>query len=401
MNRVWTLLALLSTALLVAGGTGCGIGTDAGEAAPAADDRGDGTGTGAALTGTDARDERGDPASGGAPSRADAPASGVDVGPDGDADGGPAVIRFDRTSHDFGERYNTEVLKTRFEFMNEGGSDLVIERLKPNCTSCTATAYTKDPVPPGGEGYIDVQLTSDADGRRRKWIDVYSNGTESGRPTRIHIQADFKAWFWIEPDDHVSLGRIRQGEQFSPRTVRLEWLAERAMEVERISVQPEGALEIEERPIDEGGRRGVEVEVRFVDSEKMLSQTTGSFANATITFHTNSRELGDRIVRLNGSILEEVIVQPRVLAYRADAARRPPVNLAGPPGSDLEVEGYECTLPHVEVEMTRQKAGAGEVFRFRLVDKPDVAVTEREGELIIRTNFERKPVFTVPVKILE
>jgi len=65
-------------------------------------------------------------------------------------------MKFDKTVHDFGVIKEDGGKQTaRFEFTNEGTSDLILETVKASC-GCTTAEYTKTPIAPGQRGFIDA-----------------------------------------------------------------------------------------------------------------------------------------------------------------------------------------------------------------------------------------------------
>ena len=81
-------------------------------------------------------------------------------------------VSFDETTHDFGKFKEADGTVThKFEFVNTGGSDLIIQNVSASC-GCTAPSWTREPVPPGGKGF--VAATYNPAGRpgsfRKYWI---------------------------------------------------------------------------------------------------------------------------------------------------------------------------------------------------------------------------------------
>ncbi len=84
-------------------------------------------------------------------------------------------IQFEKTVHDFGTIHEGEVVTYRFKFKNVGDKPLIISKVKPSC-GCTASDYSKDPVPPGEEGYIEVSFNSTGRiGKQNKTVEVFAN----------------------------------------------------------------------------------------------------------------------------------------------------------------------------------------------------------------------------------
>lgn len=82
---------------------------------------------------------------------------------------------WEKESHDFGEIAQGEKVSYSFKFTNSGKSDLVISSAKGSC-GCTVPEYSKDPVPPGGSGKIDVVFDSKGkSGGQNKKVTIVSN----------------------------------------------------------------------------------------------------------------------------------------------------------------------------------------------------------------------------------
>ena len=84
-------------------------------------------------------------------------------------------ITFVNDVYDFGKVPEGTKVNHQFRFKNEGEHPLHITRVKPSC-GCTSPSFSEDPVPPGGEGFIDI--TFDSQGRaglQTKTITVTGN----------------------------------------------------------------------------------------------------------------------------------------------------------------------------------------------------------------------------------
>lgn len=84
-------------------------------------------------------------------------------------------VEFYEDSHNFGEIKEGEKVTHTFKFKNTGSNDLVIENVKPSC-GCTTPNWSKDPIPPGEEGFVDVQFDSKGkSGMQKKSVTVVAN----------------------------------------------------------------------------------------------------------------------------------------------------------------------------------------------------------------------------------
>lgn len=89
--------------------------------------------------------------------------------------GSEPVILFDTLEHDFGTIIEGEKVLCYFDYINDGGSELMIESVEATC-GCTSPNWNKEALPPG-KGHR-LELIFDASGRRgtqRKLVKVRSN----------------------------------------------------------------------------------------------------------------------------------------------------------------------------------------------------------------------------------
>ncbi|MGQ9864143.1 MAG: DUF1573 domain-containing protein [Bacteroidia bacterium] len=91
-------------------------------------------------------------------------------------------IKFEKEEHDFGKIKEGEKVQYRFKFKNTGSAPVRITDVKPSC-GCTSPEWTKDVVPPGGEGYVEVIFDSQGrQGTQNKSVTVLA---EADPPTYI------------------------------------------------------------------------------------------------------------------------------------------------------------------------------------------------------------------------
>jgi hypothetical protein len=118
-------------------------------------------------------------------------------------------ISFNETLHDFGKFKEADGKVTyKFEFINTGGSDLIIQNVSASC-GCTAPRWTREPVPPGDKGY--VAATYDPAGRPgsfHKYVTVISNSNPGSVRLTISGEVEPKPRT-IEDDYHYAMGPMR------------------------------------------------------------------------------------------------------------------------------------------------------------------------------------------------
>ncbi|MGL4583448.1 MAG: DUF1573 domain-containing protein [Flavobacterium sp.] len=90
------------------------------------------------------------------------------------ANGEFPVIKFDRTTHDFGNILNNEAVTTEFEITNTGKADLIIINASASC-GCTVPEYQKTPIKPGETSKLTVKFQTGAEGQQQKTVTLVTN----------------------------------------------------------------------------------------------------------------------------------------------------------------------------------------------------------------------------------
>ncbi len=86
-----------------------------------------------------------------------------------------AKFEFVEMQHDFGNLKEGDIVKHIYKFKNVGDAPLVISNVQVQC-GCTTPSYTKTPVPPNGEGTIELQFdSSNKSGPQHKTATVMAN----------------------------------------------------------------------------------------------------------------------------------------------------------------------------------------------------------------------------------
>jgi hypothetical protein len=108
----------------------------------------------------------------------------------GESNKGVAVFTFETDNHEFGEIIQGERVTYAFKFKNTGDVPLVISSASASC-GCTVPEYTKTPVEPGDEGFINVTFDSSGkSGMVSKTITLIANTVPSTKV--LTISADIQ-----------------------------------------------------------------------------------------------------------------------------------------------------------------------------------------------------------------
>jgi hypothetical protein len=89
-----------------------------------------------------------------------------------------AIIKFDKTVHDYGTIYQNADGTCEFTFKNEGDEPLTLTNVRSSC-GCTIPKWPKEPILPGQTGTIKVTYDTKRLGVISKQITVMSNAGES------------------------------------------------------------------------------------------------------------------------------------------------------------------------------------------------------------------------------
>ena len=69
------------------------------------------------------------------------------------------IVEWETTEHDFGTIKEGDKVTYVYNFKNTGAVPLIIEGVRPSC-GCTAPNWTKEPIPVGGSGEVEVVFDS-------------------------------------------------------------------------------------------------------------------------------------------------------------------------------------------------------------------------------------------------
>ncbi|MEZ4774067.1 MAG: DUF1573 domain-containing protein [Bacteroidia bacterium] len=85
------------------------------------------------------------------------------------------TVEFASEEYNYGQVQAGTNVTHQFKFKNTGTEPLVLTRVKASC-GCTTPSYSKDPIPPGQEGFIDVVFNSAGkSGVQNKTVTVTGN----------------------------------------------------------------------------------------------------------------------------------------------------------------------------------------------------------------------------------
>ncbi len=113
-------------------------------------------------------------------------ATAVAAAPAGNAGTSTEVttVEWEGVVHDFGEIVQGTPVTHTFKVVNTGAEPLNISNVKASC-GCTATDYTKEAIPPGGEGFVQARYNAAAAGVFNKSVTVTYNAANQRELLRL------------------------------------------------------------------------------------------------------------------------------------------------------------------------------------------------------------------------
>jgi hypothetical protein len=111
-------------------------------------------------------------------------------------------FQFETVDHDFGTITEGQVVEYTYKFKNTGEAPLIIQAAQGSC-GCTASDWTKTPIPVGGTGYVKAKFDSNGKPNiQNKTVTVTANTWPKQTVLR------FKAMVTPKPDG--SAGPVRR-----------------------------------------------------------------------------------------------------------------------------------------------------------------------------------------------
>lgn len=92
------------------------------------------------------------------------------------------VMTWDKSTHDFGNIVQGDVVEHTFKFTNTGTEPLIITNVQVSCGCTTPKGWPRDPVMPGGTGELTVAFNSTGKmGAQTKPVTIISNAVNDTR----------------------------------------------------------------------------------------------------------------------------------------------------------------------------------------------------------------------------
>ena len=107
---------------------------------------------------------------------------------------------FEDTLFNFKKVTSGMQVQHRYKFKNTGKGDLLIRNCQAAC-GCTTPGWTKEAIPPGGEGYVDATFNSTGRGAKEGLENEKSITVEFENSTIETVLLRFKATVFSTPEE--------------------------------------------------------------------------------------------------------------------------------------------------------------------------------------------------------
>jgi hypothetical protein len=104
-------------------------------------------------------------------------------------------LKFDATTHDFGDIPDTERVSHTFKFVNSGEESVTIASVNGSC-GCTAGTLVKNEYAPGESG--EITATFDPTNRQGVQPKTLTVSLKDGRSFVLHLSSNVKPWVYLD-----------------------------------------------------------------------------------------------------------------------------------------------------------------------------------------------------------
>lgn len=222
---------------------------------------------------------------------------------------GPSIA-FKTTVHNFGNiKEEGGVVTHDFTFKNTGNQPLIISRVVASC-GCTTPTWSKEPIPPGGDGFIRVAYNPrNRPNAFNKSITVYSNAKQGNvllriqgfvepRPKTLEDEYPYQIGQIRLKTNHLAFTRMYKDQK---KTLQVEFInnSKEPVSVEFTRVPPHVTLEVN-APVIEPGKKGT-----ITATYDAAKKNDWGFAVDRAWVKINGKELPNARLTISASIQED------------------------------------------------------------------------------------------------
>lgn len=315
----------------------------------------------------------------------------------------PSEIHVVQERYNFGTVFKGEEIVHEFTVENKGGSDLILQKIKPGC-GCTYVKHDSR-IPPGESGIVTLKLATARlpAGKASKYADIYSNDPKNSRK-RVYLDGKIATAFEYAPA-YPRLDILR-GDENSSLNITLKKSVNMPFTITGVKAL-NNRVQPELKPTADGGKT---YELVVKPTSDPSGKTAYFSDRVVIEVEGDGKKMSQDIpvvIRLK----ERISVKPPRTVY----FRRPEVQAlkagSGPVAKEVvvksEVPGDDHTFNITEVEISESRFKAtvepvreGKEYRITVtIDSlpEDPSVKSVKGDMIIHTDDPSQPTISMRV----
>lgn len=333
---------------------------------------------------------------------------------------GHAQLRFEADRHEFGTILWNQPGNAVFRFRNVGRDTISLRSVRPDC-GCTAVRWTSQPIPPKGEGRIEVRFDAALLGHFEKQVAVYTN--RAARPTWLTISGDVARREAVRPanytyrvgdlyfeTDDVEFDNVRRGD--APVKTLAVYNAGRQTADIQLMHLPQFITASAQPASLRPGRSGHII--LTLDSEKLRS-----YGLTRSSFYV-SRFAGDRVgpdneINLSATLLPELSYTDEELANAPVATLdsttidmgafgkkkrlKTEVQLRNTGGSPLKIIALQVYNPGLGVRLSKRVLAPGQSDKLKITVNASANGLKGRRRVLLITNDPQQPQIVIDILI--
>lgn len=292
-------------------------------------------------------------------------------------------IRFETTVHNFGQISQGAKAAFSYEFKNGGVDTLRITKVRKGC-GCQSAKASRDVIPPGEKGTIDVVFTSRGySGVVTKTVYVHSNDPEEERVGLV-MKGTVNVDLIVTPRA-VHFGHVPIGQSKS-RKAQIVLHDLESLELKNIEVSAD-YVTLTTSDYAEANKKGYEI-TATLGSDAPLGKIEGE-----IKIATDSKQQPVILFPVHGTVFEPVVVTPEKVNFRVKTGESTNyiISVDKSTKSDFKITKIQNDLMSIKTDFSLvSEENDIQRYEIRITADPLASPSDSEGTLSLRTNDPRQ-----------
>ena len=313
----------------------------------------------------------------------------------------PPVLAVSELSYDFGTVFKGEEVVHKFVIENKGGSDLLLNKIKPSC-GCTYVDHDKK-IAPGAKGFVTLKVNTSKlrPGKQSKRAEIFSNDPKNPKQ-QVTIKGTVSTAFKAEPA--APRFEVLKGTK-ETKTVSLKKTSKMEFKIKEVKTQNQRvAVELKEIKADE--------EYELLVTANPDAQSKNPYLSDRIIVEVEGADgrTMSQDIPVTIRFKDLVSVTPRTLYFRRNEVKPlrekktekitkvVTIKSEGDDGHVFKITGVEVTEKAFKPKIETITEGKEYKITVELDSLPeDATVRSLKGDLKITTDEPSKPEISMRV----